>query len=948
MSTNKEDDAENDRMNEMIEDVEELLVHQPKILENLVDDSKKLLYPGCNDQFTSKVFDPMTLDKLQVDIIVTLCEFEIFLCILKAYMRNRRLPEASIVEGYSVEETIEFCTEYLTSANPIGIPRSRLEGQEVNPYFQEHITDIRRMHHSKSGKWVTNEHNRSFVKWFKDRVMSRYSESPSTISNTLKWLAYGPDMPVISYQGYDVNGYSFYTQCQDNKSTVQNSGVSVEASSTEFERGNSLTSRDIKKSYYRVIEEIWELDYKDFKVALFKCKWCDIKRGVRVDESGFILVDFSRFGYEDDSFIFATQVKQVFYIRDPADTRWSIVLQSKRRILGIDNVEDEEEYNQFDENPHFSIGLPTTVREDNVEHVVIMMKGKGLIIKARRNNRKEFLWYHTEVQCPQQEGGTECGFYVMRYMYDIVMISQKNPNINWKKGLGSRTLLDDNGTAEGFLKCLDQFPNNISSLVYTQQNSTFNPTLLYSINNMRFAKPETPKPLVIVTPVSESQVQSVIYCCKDQNLEMRIRSGGHSFEGLSYVSSVPFVLLDLVNFKTFSFDAATGTALAGSGLTNGELYYNIGKQSDVLGFPSGLWANVGVGGIISGGGYGMMRRKYGLAADNVVDARLIDANGRILNRTLMGEDWFWAIRGGGGGSFGVVLSWNVSLVPVPKIVTVFKVYRSLEQNLTNIFYRFQSVAPKFPKELDIRANGQSIVSGASPRKDNRTMMFQFESLYLGGVDNMLSAMAENFPELGVVREDCFEASWLQAMVYFSNFELRTPPEILLDSTVLPRPAFKSRNDYTQVPIPVQGLEGLWEMMYEIPPQQATLQFTPYGGRMDEISESALPFPHRAGTLYKFNMFVQTHKDEDERIEWIRNLGTYLTPYVSQNPRSAYVNYVDLWMGTNNLNGTTSYQQASGWGKRYFKNNFDRLVKIKTVVDPTNFFRHEQSIPVIST
>ncbi|KAK1396703.1 hypothetical protein POM88_006566 [Heracleum sosnowskyi] len=283
MPTNKEDDAENDRMNEMIEDVEELLVHQPKMLENLVDDSKKLLYPGCNDQFTSKVIDPMTLDKLQADIIVTLCEFEIFLCILKAYMRNRRLPEASIVEGYSVEETIEFCTEYLTSANPVGIPRSRhegrLEGQgtlgrkmisptvemldrahlfvlqhmtEVNPYLQEHITEIRRMHHSKSGKWVTNEHNRSFVKWFKDRVMSRYSESPSTISNTLKWLAYGPDMPVISYQGYDVNG-------------------------------------------------------------------------------------------------------------------WSIVLQSKRRILGIDNVEDEEEYNQFDENPPFSIGLPTTVREDNVD-----------------------------------------------------------------------------------------------------------------------------------------------------------------------------------------------------------------------------------------------------------------------------------------------------------------------------------------------------------------------------------------------------------------------------------------------------------------------------------------------------------------------------------------------------------------------------------------------------
>ncbi|KAL8096320.1 hypothetical protein AgCh_037326 [Apium graveolens] len=173
--------------------------------------------------------------------------------------------------------------------------------------------------------------------------MSKYSKSPSTVSNTLKWLAYGPNMPLSSFQGYDVNGYSFYTQHQDNKSTAQNSGISVEAFSTEFERGNSIASRDIKKSYYGVIEEIWDIDYKDFKVTLFKCKWFDIRHGVRVDESGFTLVDFNRFGHEDDPFILATQVKQVFYIRDPADVRWSIVLQDIRLM---DQDEDRREQNR--------------------------------------------------------------------------------------------------------------------------------------------------------------------------------------------------------------------------------------------------------------------------------------------------------------------------------------------------------------------------------------------------------------------------------------------------------------------------------------------------------------------------------------------------------------------------------------------------------------------------
>ncbi|KAL8155839.1 hypothetical protein AgCh_001037 [Apium graveolens] len=289
-------------------------------------DSSSPKKPRLNERLeaSSKVIDPLTLDKLQADIIVTLYEFEMyflhsffdimvhlvthlvreikicgplyvrqmypferFLCILKAYVRNRRHPEASIVEGYSVEETIEFCTDYLASTDPVGISRSRHEGRldgqgtvghkmitpgaemldrahlfvlqhmtEVNPHLQEHILEIRRKNPSKGGKWVTNEHNRSFVKWFKDRVMSQYSKSPSTVSNTLKWLAYGPNMSLSSFQGYDVNGYSFYTQHQDNKSTVQNSGISVEAFSTEFERGNSIASRDVKKSYYGVIEEI--------------------------------------------------------------------------------------------------------------------------------------------------------------------------------------------------------------------------------------------------------------------------------------------------------------------------------------------------------------------------------------------------------------------------------------------------------------------------------------------------------------------------------------------------------------------------------------------------------------------------------------------------------------------------------------------------------------------
>ncbi|KAL8114920.1 berberine bridge enzyme-like 8 [Apium graveolens] len=496
------------------------------------------------------------------------------------------------------------------------------------------------------------------------------------------------------------------------------------------------------------------------------------------------------------------------------------------------------------------------------------------------------------------------------------------------------------------VKCSKDSAPAITKLIFTPRNSSYTAALLYSVNNLRFARPTTPKPRVIITPTTVSQIQCVIYCAKKTNLQIRIRSGGHSFEGHSYVAYVPFVILDLRNFNSVKVDVASATAWVGGGVTNGELYYRISQATSDYGFPAGLWANVGVGGLISGGGYGKMRRKYGLAADNTIDAILIDADGRILDRQAMGEDWFWAIRGGGGGSFGVVVAWKINLVPVPKIVTVFRVFRDLEQNMTNIFYRWQSVAPRFPKELDIRCNGQVVLSENSTRPDRKTMVMDFEALYLGRVDDLLEVMQQQFPELGLVREDCSEVSWIQAMVFFTNLPLFSPPELLLNTTILPRIDFKGRSDFTKEPIPIEGLQGIWDLMFQLPNGTSFLQFTPFGGRMSEIPDNALPFPYRAGYQYMLNLYALTDVDEANRLQWVRNIVAYLTPYVTRHPRSAYVNYINFWMGINNPIGNTSYAQARRWGKRYFNRNFLRLVRVKSMVDPSNFFRHEQSIPAI--
>nr|ASR75326.1 transposon protein [Oryza rufipogon] len=315
-----------------------------------------------------KVIEPEDLDGLQTDIVNTLCHLEMFfplsffdimvhlpvhlvkqtkLCgpaflremwpferymgVLKSYVRNRAKPEGSIIEGYTTEEAIEFCVNYMPDADPIGVPASRHEGRlsgvgtigrkrirpdqasyaqahyavlqhmaEVGPYFEEHLAKIRDENLGRSDAWINREHNSRFNEWFKNRV----TMSTDVPNETVQLLGMGPSWTVDTWQGYDINGYTFYTVKQDDKSTVQNSGIRIDAFQDQV--GSD--------TYYGRIEEIWELNYIKFKV------------------------------------------EQIFYIKDPSNKKMHIVRDGKRQIVGVDNVVDEEEYNHnLHVRPHIDL-----------------------------------------------------------------------------------------------------------------------------------------------------------------------------------------------------------------------------------------------------------------------------------------------------------------------------------------------------------------------------------------------------------------------------------------------------------------------------------------------------------------------------------------------------------------------------------------------------------------
>nr|CAH66657.1 OSIGBa0092J07.3 [Oryza sativa] len=166
-------------------------------------------------------------------------------------------------------------------------------------------------------------------------------------------------------EGYEINGYTFYTRAQDMKSTNQNSAVRVDAMGHD---GTTAT-------YYGAIEDIWELDYGPLKVPLFRCQWVRLTGGgVMIDDSGMTTVDLNKVGYSDEPFVLANDVTQVFFVKDmsskgkkgrgPDEPKRQVVLPGKRKIVGVEDKTDED-YDQLDGQPPFTVTIDPSILLSN-------------------------------------------------------------------------------------------------------------------------------------------------------------------------------------------------------------------------------------------------------------------------------------------------------------------------------------------------------------------------------------------------------------------------------------------------------------------------------------------------------------------------------------------------------------------------------------------------------
>ncbi|VVA36348.1 PREDICTED: transposon, partial [Prunus dulcis] len=279
------------------------------------------------------------------------------------------------------------CTQHLSDVSTVGVPSSQKMGvskplpgctvsivdqdllnqahlyvlentEEVLPYIEQHMIHIKTAYQKfrKRTKWLQDKHNSTFIQWLRFKVQSELEEDNHGVSENLRWLAAGPNMAVPLYRSYLIKVIKFNIKAQDDVRTTQNSGVYLLAHTMQVASARDKNPILSNMGFYGVIQEIWDLDYQKFTIPVFRCDWID-SSGLVVDELGFTLVDLSKIGHRNDQFVFASQVKQIFFVDDPMHRGWSIVLSMPNREYN-DVIGDEVLGDVIIECEPFTRGMP--------------------------------------------------------------------------------------------------------------------------------------------------------------------------------------------------------------------------------------------------------------------------------------------------------------------------------------------------------------------------------------------------------------------------------------------------------------------------------------------------------------------------------------------------------------------------------------------------------------
>ncbi len=429
------------------------------------------------------------------------------------------------------------------------------------------------------------------------------------------------------------------------------------------------------------------------------------------------------------------------------------------------------------------------------------------------------------------------------------------------------------------------------------------------VYNLRF---DGVVPQAVARPLSAADVQGAVRWCVAKGVPLRARSGGHSYAGYSTLSNG--VVLDLSNMRSISVNRRAQTATIGAGAQLIDVYAGLAARGAAL--PGGSCPSVGISGVTLGGGMGLSARAFGLTVDNVVGLQVVTADGRIrtVNRQS-NPDLFWALRGGGGGNFGVVTQFIFKVHPLPASAAYFNVTWPWS-SASDAIEAWQSWAPHTTGQITsifhINAGGGNSVTA--------------NGQYLGHSSALPGLLGPLLSVPGAQLSTAVDKSYLSMQLLLagcSSIGLTACHTVGTRSGgTLPRESFFAKSDYVSKPLPAAArsvLINAAEVRNGLPGSGAFL-FDAYGGAINRVSPSATAFVHRN------ELFCIQYLSYNGGGGWLANAHAAMRPYVSGQ---AYQNYIDAALG--------------GWQQAYYGRNYSRLKSIRRTIDPDHFFNFPQAI-----
>jgi FAD binding domain/Berberine and berberine like len=417
------------------------------------------------------------------------------------------------------------------------------------------------------------------------------------------------------------------------------------------------------------------------------------------------------------------------------------------------------------------------------------------------------------------------------------------------------------------------------------------------------------RPALIARCASLGDVSRTIAFARDHDLPLAIRGGGHNGAGLGTCDDG--VVIDLSLFKEIQVDPVARTVRLGGGCTWGEVDAATGEHG--LATPSGIISTTGVGGLTLGGGIGHLTRKCGLAIDNLLEAELVLASGeRVRANADEHPDLYWAIRGG-GGNFGVVTSFVFRLHEVGTVIAgptfwpvelgadVLSVYRQFLPSAPrelNGFFAFATVppGPPFPEEIHLRK-----VCGVV-------------WCYVGAADDAATAMA---PLLDALPEPL-----LHGVAPMPHAALQGA----FDGLYPAGDQWYWRADFVKE-VPDEAVQIHARYGAEMPTMKSTMHMYPIDGAAHDVAASDTAWSYRDATWG--SVFAGVDPDP-ANVDTIRR---WSVDYFEElHPYSAGGAYVNMMMDEGQERVRASY-----------RDNYDRLARIKAEYDADNVFRVNQNI-----